>query len=273
VTPPERVDFGAVDVGDAADLVAMMDATDAWSAVGEVRTWVLRQADLGTGALVVDAGCGPGTFGAAATAAGAVAIDLDNSFVMLGETRRRRAGARPVLADVPYLPLRSGAAHLVRAERVLQWTNDPRAVLAELWRVTAPGGWMAVTDTDWGTLAVDHREPAAMDRLGAAALRWVRHPRVARNLPRLVRVLGAAEVRVRADTVVLTAWDPEDPAQRDGPPGLPLRSIAAAATAGDRAALERDLAALAADARDGGFYASLVLVTVAAQRGSPGESG
>jgi SAM-dependent methyltransferase len=224
--------------------------------------------------LVVDAGCGPGTFGAAAAAAGAVPVDVDNSLVMLAEARRRRTGARPLLADLPWLPLRPGAARLVRAERVLQWTHDPRAVLTELWRVTAPGGWSVVTDTDWGTLAVDHPEPAAMDRLAAAALRWVRHPRVARALPRLLGALGAAEVRVRADTVVLTAWDPDDPAQRDGPPGLPLRSIAAAAaTAGDRAALEADLAALAARARDGGFYASLVLVTVAAQRGPGPGSG
>src|SRR5690349_2849556 len=101
------------------------------------------------------------------------ATDVDNSVVMLGETRRRRAGARPLLADLSGLPLRSGAARLVRAERVLQWTQDPRAVLTELWRVTAPGGWMAVTDTDWGTLVVDHLGPAAGDRLAAAALRWV----------------------------------------------------------------------------------------------------
>jgi SAM-dependent methyltransferase len=274
VTAHERVDFGAVDDGDAADLVAMMDATDAWTAVADTRAWALRRADLDTGAVVVDAGCGPGTFGAAASAAGAFAVDVDNSLVMLAETRRRRPSARPLLADLPCLPLRSGAAHLVRAERVLQWTDDPRAVLAELWRVTAPGGWIAVTDTDWGTLAVEVPDPAAMDRLAAAALRWVRHPRVARDLPRLVRALGATEVRVRADTVVLPAWDPDEPTQRDGPPGLPLRSIAAAATtADDRAALESDLAALAAEARDRGFYASLVLVTVAAQRGSRADPG
>jgi hypothetical protein len=79
--------------------------------------------------------------------------------------------------------------------------------------------------------------------------------------------LGATDLRERADTVVITAWDPDDPAQRDGPPGLPLRSIAAAAAADERGALEHDLAVLADDARNGGFHARLVLVTVAARRG------
>jgi SAM-dependent methyltransferase len=273
VTAQGRVDFGAVDEGDTADLVAMMAATDAWPAVGDGRNWVLQQADLAPGGLVVDAGCGLGTFGAAASAAGGAAIDVDNSLVMLAEARRRYAGARPVLADLAHLALRTASARLVRAERVLQWTDDPRAVLAELWRVTAPDGWTVVTDTDWGTLAVDHPQPAAMDRLAAAALRWVRHPRVARSLPRLLRALGAAEVRVRADTVVLTAWDPDDPRQRAGPPGLPLRSIAAAATAADRAGLARDLATHEAVAREGNFYASLVLVTVAARRRTDPASG
>jgi SAM-dependent methyltransferase len=171
-----------------------------------------------------------------------------------------------VLGDIARLPLRSGAARVVRAERVLQWIAHPDAVLAELWRVTTPGGWLAVTDTDWGTLAVDHPDPVAMDRLGRAALRWVPHPRLARSLPRVLRALGPAEVRMRADRVVVSAWDPDDPAQRDGPPGLPLRSIAAAAPTGDRAALGGDLAGLADAARRRGFYASLTLVTVAARR-------
>jgi SAM-dependent methyltransferase len=261
-----RHDFGSVDDGEVRELVAMMEATDAWPAVADARAWVLAQTDVDGDALVVDAGCGLGTFGRLAESHGAAAIDLDSSVAMVEETRRRRPGARVVLGDIARLPLPAGAARLVRAECVLQWTPEPHAALVELRRVTAAGGWTAATDTDWGTLAVDHRNPDASDRLAAAALRWVPHPRLASALPRALSELGATEVRVREDTVVITAWDPDDPAQRDGPPGLPLRSIAAAAHCEDAQRLDDDLAVLAADARCGAFHASLVLMTVAARR-------
>ena len=131
-----------------------------------------------------------------------------------------------MLADVAQLPLRDGVADLVRIERVLQWADDPATALLELHRVAAPGGWLAVTDTDWGTFTVDHPDPAAARRLTDAALEWVPHARLARDLPTTVAALGAADVQTRHDTVTITAWDPDDPAQHDGPPGLPLHSIA-----------------------------------------------
>ena len=145
-------DFAAVDTGDEHELVAMMDATDAWPAVRAARAWVLDQVELSDTAVVVDAGCGPGTFGGSVRGC---PVDLDASHVMLRETRRRRPDARVVLGDIARVPLRDECAVLVRAERVLQWIADPTAALTELLRIVASGGWLAVTDTDWGTLTID----------------------------------------------------------------------------------------------------------------------
>ena len=248
-------DFAAVDAGDGPDLVAMMDATDAWPAVRAARAWVLGEVELSGDSVVVDAGCGPGTFGVALPAGRAV--DVDWSLTMLSEARRRRPGTRVVVADIARLPLRDGAARVVRAERVLQWTADPVAVLHELGRVVGPDGWLAVTDTDWGTFTIEHPDSDVASRLTTAAAAWVPHPRFARELPTALATVGAHDVRTRHDTVVLTGWDPDDAAQRDGPPGLPLHSIAP----GDPDAV----AAIARRARGGSFRATVTLVSCVAR--------
>jgi SAM-dependent methyltransferase len=185
------------------------------------------------------------------------AIDVDVSDVMVRETRRRRPDARVARCDIARLPLRDGVADVLHVERVLQWTADPAAALAELLRVSVAGGWLALTDTDWGTLRVGHPDPAASARLTEAALGWVPHPRFAGELASQVTARGAHAVSTRRDRVTITAWDPDDPAQRDGPPGLPLHSIA-----GGRAS---ELGQVAERARTGAFQADVVLVTVLAR--------
>ena len=132
--------FADVDADVAASLVAMMDATDRWPGVQAARGWVLDRAAVPAGSVVVDVGCGPGTFGATARAAGAVTVDIDRSASMLGAQQRRHPRAAAVLADVGHLPIGDGAARLVHVERVLQWVAEPDEVIGELRRVTEPGG-------------------------------------------------------------------------------------------------------------------------------------
>lgn len=260
-------DFSDVDSADVAPLVAMMAATDAWPAVVAAREWTLGQlADAIAVGPLVDVGCGPGTFGAWSRSEGWSTIELDRSSAMLGALRRRHGHAPVAASDVARLPLRDGSVGAARVERVLQWTEDPDEGLAELWRATAHGGWVAVTDTDWSTLAVDAHEPSRSQVLVDAAMGWVPHPTFAATASDRLRRLGATEVRRRVDRVELTSWQPDDPAQLDGPPGLPLHSIAAGA-APDRLGLARQAVSVIADAaRAGTFTASLTIVTVLAQR-------
>jgi len=165
---------------------------------------------------------------------------------------------RASVGDLPFRPP-PGPGVLVRVERVLQWTDDPGAALRELWRIVPPGGWLAITDTDWGSFTLEHDDVAVGARMTAAAGAWVRHPRLATELPVRVWHLGTVDaLEHRTDVVVIDEWQPDDPAQHRGPPGLPLRSIAP----------ERpdDVDALAAAARAGRFRATLEIVTVVGRR-------
>lgn len=260
-------DFTVVDAGDGARLVAMMRATDAWPAVRAARDWVLDLVAPTPDTRVVDVGCGPGTFGGLARARGAWTIDVDRSSVMLGATRAGDPGAPVLCADLARLPCATGAATLVHAERVLQWSADPAAALAELHRITAPSGWIAVTDTDWGTFRVGTTDPAdpadgrAAAHWTAAARGWVPHAQLAAHLPAALTATGCRTVMARRHPVVVTSWDPDDGAHADGPPGLPLTSIAGGGAPADRDGLRADVARLAAAARAGGFTARLDLVT------------
>lgn len=267
VRMPGPADFSDVDSTDVAPLLAMMAATDAWPSVRAARSWTLEQlAGVPARVPLLDVGCGPGTFGAMSRAAGRTTVELDRSAAMLGALRGEHGASPVAVADVERLPLRDASVPVARSERVLQWTDHPDVGLAELWRVVAPGGWVAVTDTDWSSFTVDAPEPWMSDVLAEAALGWVPHPTVADSLSERLRRLGAVELRERSDGVTLVGWDPDDPGQRDGPPGLPLHSIAAGASSDRRGAAHEAVAAIADAARRGSFAATLSIVTVLARR-------
>lgn len=272
-TDPSDPAFRDVDASDGEVLVAMMDATDAWPAVQAARDWI-RHATCAEGSSrrrVIDLGSGPGTFNAGTDAA--CTVDLDRSTVMSLTARRRHPSTAAIVADMADLPMSSGVADVVHIERALQWTSDPDAALAEAARLVAVDGWLAVTDTDWSTFKVDlgpltpSTDATSPDERAwaRAALRWVPHGHLAPEQPDRLVALGLTDVAHRSDRVVLTAWNPDDPAQHDGPPGLPLRTIAAAAGR-TAATLSTQVDELAEVARTGSFRAELTLVSAVGRR-------
>lgn len=83
-------------------------------------------------------------------------LALDLSPDMLAEgVKRGRLGAdfAPVAADAEALPLASGCADLLFSSFALQWCPDLASLAAELLRVLAPGGRLALCVPTAGTLA------------------------------------------------------------------------------------------------------------------------
>jgi len=96
------------------------------------------------GRLVLDAGAGTGHFSRVLSQWGARLVSLDVGPGLLKETLKK-CDARAVAGNLLALPFQDGAFELALATEVIEHTTDPRRAVAELSRVLAPGGTLALT--------------------------------------------------------------------------------------------------------------------------------
>ena len=108
---------------------------------------------------LLDAGCGTGRLLASMFDTGAHRIGLDRDPAML-EQARMHTTAPLLLADAGALPLGTASLDAVVAVTLLEFVSDPAAVVAEMCRVTRPGGRVVIgalnPKSPWG-LAHRHR--------------------------------------------------------------------------------------------------------------------
>jgi SAM-dependent methyltransferase len=192
---------GSSDVRAALD---WQDRIDAWPAIDAYkrRTYEL----LGAGGPVVDVGCGTG-HDLVRLGAGAFGVDASRAMCERGRAR----GLSVCAGDALQLPFASGSCAGARADRVLQHLTDPERALAELVRVTGPGGRVVVSDPDQGSLVIEvpGAPPSLVRRI--TELRrddGYRNGTYARQLPQLLSELGLVEITVDAFPLVLT--NPDD---------------------------------------------------------------
>ncbi len=217
---------------------------------GQVRLWrraVTRIAGVGPGERVLDLAAGTGTSSLTFTAAGADCVACDFSLGMLqaGHARGGRGGAEPprdqggsgedrsprekeqggsggdrsprgnisfVGGDALRLPFRDGAFDVVTISFGLRNVADPDAALAEMRRVTRPGGRLVVCEFSTITIApVDMlyrrylinvlpaiarraaRNPEAYEYLAESIVDWPAQ----RELADLIETAGWSAVRWR----------------------------------------------------------------------------
>jgi SAM-dependent methyltransferase len=172
--------------------------------------WALARLDPPPGASVIEVGMGAGSLLlllARLHAVRAVGVDIDLSRVLLA----RRCGYRgaAVIAEATTLPFRDGSFARGLACEVLEHLVDDREALAELRRVVATGGRVAVTvpharyPASWDPLAF------ALERLGVQPPRrglyvgiWFGHRRLyTRELLRAAAL--AAGWRAREDALLV----------------------------------------------------------------------
>ncbi|WP_239335847.1 methyltransferase domain-containing protein [Frankia sp. CiP3] len=149
---------------------------------------------------LLDAGCGGGevarTIAAKVAPVGEV-IALDFSAAALAVAVRRHDGSAVhyVEGDVAALDFPDSSFDGVRCERVLQHVTDPDQAIAELVRVTRPGGRVCLIDTDWESMAVDGLPEELVATLKRHLYNQVLcHPSMGRTLRRRLVRAGATEI-------------------------------------------------------------------------------
>jgi ubiquinone/menaquinone biosynthesis C-methylase UbiE len=174
--------------------VRFMDEAQKPAGIRASKRLMLERVPLAPGAAVLEVGCGPGTD--LFDVAGIVGpsgrlVGVDASEVMIAEARRRAAELRVAVTfergDVQALSFRDGTFDVCRAQRLLEHVPDPDRALAEMARVTRPGGRVVVFDFDWDTLIIDHPDKATTRTVVLSYSDSITNGWIGRQIPRLLK--------------------------------------------------------------------------------------
>jgi ubiquinone/menaquinone biosynthesis C-methylase UbiE len=178
--------------GRGAEAITYLDATA--NALSTMRLRSHELLGIEGGATVLDVGCGTGI--ALAELAQLVGptgctVGIDPSSAMLAEARTRLEGApgdvELVLGTATDTGQPDGRFDAVRTERVLMHVPDAAGAMAELARVTRPGGRVVMVEPDHRRLAIDSDDPDFVVRLATVFSR--------------VLANGSAGLRARSDAI------------------------------------------------------------------------
>ena len=157
----------------------------------------LQELGVGVGWRCVDVGAGGGSIAhwlseRVGPSGSVTAIDLDLRLL----ERRASPTLSPMRLDVRREEL-PGDAHLVHSRLLLEHLPECPDVLQRMVRALRPGGWLVVTDTDFGPMRVSEPDPA-FDRVASAFMKAVRaagwDPQLGPTLPRLLESCGLVEI-------------------------------------------------------------------------------
>jgi SAM-dependent methyltransferase len=207
----------------------------------------------------LDVGCGTGALSAAildhCAPAGVVGVEPSEGFLQLA-ARNLAGRARFLAGNAAVLPLGAGECDVAVSGLVLNFVPDLRAALAELGRVTAPGGTIAAYVWDYGDgMEVIKRfwdEAAVLDPTAAPLHEGTRFP-VCRPsaLAAAFEQAGLVDVQTAALEPVANFRDFEDYWQPFLGGQGPAPAYAMALAEGQRAALRSRLESALPRASDG----------------------
>ena len=197
-----------LDAATVEGLIARLEFRGKDPTFTQMRDAYLAQLALSPTAHILELGCGTGVVLRALAQrrdfSGRL-VGVDQSPVLIAAARRLAAeeGVDQRMefrvGDVHHLAVAESSFDAVIAHILVSHVADPLLVLKEAARVVRPGGSVAIFDGDFASLTFAHPDPAfakAMDEGLVEAV--VAHPRVMRNLPRLLQQTGLEITATRA---------------------------------------------------------------------------
>ncbi|MEH6825495.1 MAG: class I SAM-dependent methyltransferase [Motiliproteus sp.] len=158
---------------------------------------LLRQVRPHAGEHILDAGCGSGIFTAPLVERGARITGLDLSLPMLDRARSRLRDEMFVAADMGALPFADATFDKTVSITALEFIENGQKALAELFRVTRPGGRVIVaTLNSRSPWAARRQARAEQDEASVFNQAWFRSPE---ELLALAPVPGSTQSAVHFD--------------------------------------------------------------------------
>ncbi|QBD83135.1 methyltransferase domain-containing protein [Ktedonosporobacter rubrisoli] len=172
------------------------------------------------GHTVLDVGCGQGTdtllLADLVGPAGRV-IGIDHDLFMVNEAERRSieggysSWCRHRRGEASALPLESNSVDASRCENLFQDLSQPaeaQEALAEMVRVTRPGGWVVVMETDLSTFSIDTAEVDIERRLVRfCAEHLVGNGYAGRHLYRLFKQQPLTDMMIEIHPMCITSYE------------------------------------------------------------------
>jgi ubiquinone/menaquinone biosynthesis C-methylase UbiE len=192
-------------------LVGVLESIAETPQIIRVREQATTMLGPSAGQQILEAGCGGGEVARElATMVGptgqVTAVDAAQVMIDHAAAKDNDAGVNYRVANVTALPFADGTFDAVRCERVLQHVSDADLAVAELKRVTRPGGRICLIDTDWTSLATDGMPDAIVDGMTGAFMSQAMHHRtMGRTLRR--RLVQAGLTGIWAEPITLCFTD------------------------------------------------------------------
>jgi ubiquinone/menaquinone biosynthesis C-methylase UbiE len=181
----------------------------------------LKYLSVPEGGRVLDVGCGSGSMSRlimrSFPSAQVIGVDLRQQYVDFAEARARAEGLQNLRfrqGDACALPFADASFDVAWSKYLLQWLSEPKRALAELKRVTRPGG--LVVSCDFSGFAIEHFPIShEFDRQCREVMARIVDPDIGRKVAPYMLALGFADVRVDMESdAIYTVIGRIDPQRR-----------------------------------------------------------